>query len=409
MLSSSFLEMRKRNAVNILRVVREQPGLSRADVARICDLARSTVSSVVDDLVQSELVQETGSKTSSRGRRPVGLMFSPNSRVVIGISLDDYRTEIVLCDLNGCVRGVSTKQPARTKNLQSIGLSILSEVQKLLAGQKIDRSRISGIGLAVPGPVQSNKNAVQNGENLDYAALEKLLSSELNCPIVIESNTNMAALAESRLGAARESKEALVVRLGHEVRSALIVDHNLLKGVQGRAGELGHIIVPGFDAVCKCGKRGCINAVAATDAILFRCRSAGAKVEDIDAVISAAIGGNRNCKEALTDAGAAVGYGIAICINILAPPDLMVTGRLVAAGDVLLNPLREAVTKFAIAENFHNCNLVFDSSHSHIEAIGASLAALLQEDFFLHLVSRICPALTEEGKTSMGRALIESV
>ena len=63
----------------------------------------------------------------------------------------------------------------------------------------------------------------------------------------------MAALAESHLGAARDSEEALVVRLGHEVRSALIIDHKLLKGAEGRAGELGHVRVPGIDRACKCG------------------------------------------------------------------------------------------------------------------------------------------------------------
>jgi N-acetylglucosamine repressor len=108
MLSSSFIEMRRRNAVRILQTVREQPGLSRADIARTCDLAKSTVSSVV------------GCKESSRGRRPVGLSFNSSSRITVGISLDHTRTEIVLSNLDGVVQSVRTKKHQRRNNIQSI-------------------------------------------------------------------------------------------------------------------------------------------------------------------------------------------------------------------------------------------------------------------------------------------------
>ncbi len=379
--------MRRRNAESILQAVRQQPGLSRADVARVCDLAKSTVSSVVDELVKSELVDETGSKESSRGRRPVGLMFNPNSRVAVGLSLDHNRLVIVLCNLDGIVQAVRTKKLTRRNNLQSVASIVLPELQRLLADQDLVPSKIAGAGLAVPGPLPSVPAACTEGDKLNYESLRKQLARELKCSVVIDSNTNMAALAESRLGAARDCEEALVVRLGQEVRSALIVDHKLLKGAQGRAGELGHVKAPGIERACKCGKRGCINSVAATDAILSRCQSSGAQFDDIDEVISSAIGGDRHCREALIDAGLAVGYGIAICINILAPPHLILTGRLVAAGNLLLDPLREAITKFATTDNLLNCNLVFDDSHNHIEAIGASLASLSEDDFLLNLIS----------------------
>ena len=82
-----------------------------------------------------------------------------------------------------------------------------------------------------------------------------------------------------------------------------------------------------------------------------------------------------------------MGYGIASCINILAPFDVIVTGRLVAAGNLLVDPLREAISAFSTTDNLRTCNLIFDDSHKHIEAIGASLAALLHDNFVLNLVS----------------------
>jgi predicted NBD/HSP70 family sugar kinase len=382
MLSSSFIEMRRRNAVRILQTVREQPGLSRADIARTCDLAKSTVSSVVDELVQEAILQEIGCKESSRGRRPVGLSFNSSSRITVGISLDHTRTEIVLSNLDGVVQSVRTKKHQRRNNIQSISSTLVSELQKLLADQKLGPDSIGAIGLAVPGPLSS----VNARNDLDYEALRQWLSKEMNCPVLIDSNANMAALAESRLGVAQDSVEALVVRLGHEVRSALIIDQRLVKGAHGRAGELGHLSVPGIEILCKCGKLGCINAVAAMDAIVGRCLTYGAQVMDIDDVISAAMRGDEQCKNVLADAGHAIGYGIASCINILAPADVIVTGRLVAAGSILIDPLNGAIAKFASADNLRNCNFEFDDSQNHIEAIGASLAVLLQDDFLLSLV-----------------------
>ncbi|MBS1999562.1 MAG: ROK family transcriptional regulator [Cyanobacteria bacterium SZAS LIN-2] len=387
MASPSFLEMRSRNVVRILQAVRQQPGLSRAEVSRCCDLAKSTVSVIVDELVESTILQEIGSRESFRGRRPVGLIFNPSSRIVAGISLDHSRTEFVICDLDATVLAVRTKKHARRSSLQYSASTLLSELQRLLIEKKIDWTSVCGIGLAAPGPLSSGYVVTESGENLDYELFRTKLARECNCPVVVDSNTNMAALAESRTGAARDSEEALVIRLGHEVRSTLIIDHKQLKGAQGRAGELGHVSVPGLDERCRCGRRGCINAVASVDAVISLCRQQGTAVQDIEEVISAALRGDKKCQKVLSEAGRAVGFGIASCINVLAPPDVIVTGRLIAAGNILLTPLHEAIEKYAVAESLRSCNLIFDDSQNHIEAIGASLAVLLQDDFLGHLVS----------------------
>lgn len=387
MLSTSFFDMRNRNVVRILQTVWRQPELSRADIARTCDLAKSTVSSIVDELVQSAVLQETGSKASNGGRRPVGLVFNPDWRLSVGISLDHNRVEIVLCNLDGIVQSVQTKTLTGRSCCSTLILTVLSELQRMLDGQKLRRSQIAVVGLSMPGPLPPSQIIFLEGEAINYETFRMLLAKELNCPVIVDSNANMAALAESRLGTVTLSNDVFVLRLSHEVRSALIVDHKLQKGAQGRAGEIGHVRVPGIDRMCQCGKCGCINSVASTVAIVDRIRSSGIKVGDIDDVISAAVAGDKVCRHALAEAGQAVGYGIACCINILAPTDLIVTGRLVAAGEIFLEPLRNAIGESATPENLINCNLTFDDALSHIEAIGAGLAALSQDDFLLNLVS----------------------
>lgn len=387
MLSSSFVDMRNRNAVRILKAVRQQPELSRADVARICDLAKSTVSSVVDEFVESSILQETGSKASKGGRCPVGLIFNAAARLSLGISVDSDRIEIALCDLDGSIHAVRTKKYAGKKTAHAYLAAVLLEVQRSLRRENMLRSHIAAIGLSVPGPLPATRGLPSDTDAMDYAQLQALLSRELECAVVLDSNTNMAALAESRLGVLHESEEVLVVRLSDEVRSALITGRKLYQGAKGRAGELGHIKLPNIKGDCKCGSRGCINTVAGTEAIVDECRLRGAAVDDIDGVVAAAIEGSEIVSRVLAGAGKAIAYGIANCINILAPTDLIVTGRLIAAGDAFLLPLRTAVGELSSDENLRNCNLVFDDSRNHIEAIGASLAALAQDSFLLSLVS----------------------
>ncbi len=363
--------------MRIIQTIREQPGVSRADLARESDLAKSTVSSVVDELVQSLLLQETGSKMSSQGRRPVGLSFNASSRAVVGISIDHNRFEIAICNLDGVFNGVRTRKLSRLKDMSKFASVLLSELQKLLTSQNMELAKIGGVGLAVPGPLTP-----------DYEKLQELLSKELNCPLLIDSNTNMAAFGESRLGAARNINDALVVRLGYEVRSALIIGNKLFKGSGGRAGELGHLTVPGNNRFCKCGKQGCINASASIDAIIDGCRESGLKVADIDEVIRSGLGGEVRCKEVLRIAGKSIGYGIASCLNLLAPSNVIITGQLVEAGKLILDPIQEALVEHATTENFSNCNLIIGDMQNHIEAVGASLAVLFQENFLMNLISR---------------------
>ncbi len=380
MLSSSFLEMRKRNALSILHTVRLHPGLSRADVARICDLAKSTVSSIVDELVQTEIIQETGSKTSSRGRRPVGLVFYPGAQISLGISLDDDRIEMAMCNLDGEVEAVRRKKYARKLDLNSITSLIFSELDDLLKTRGKGPGAVFGVGLAVPGPVSDAASSFVNGMKIDLQALKTQLMEKLSCEVEIDSNTNMSAIAESRFGEIRNSEEALIVRLGGEVRSALIRYHQVQKGNLGLAGDLGNLRMPGVNE--------CINSLAGSDKIVSKCRSVGVDVEQIDDVISAALQGNNHCKNAIARAGNAIAFGIASAINIIAPSDVMITGKLVGAGKLLTQPIRSGLSEYASKANLLNCNVVYSTSQKQTEARGASLAPLQQDQLLSKLIDR---------------------
>lgn len=391
--SPSFLAMRQRNAICILQAVRKNPGLSRAQVAIDCTLAKSTVSSIVEDLLKTGVLLEQSWQVSSRaGRRPVGLTFNPEARVSIGISLDSDRIDTVISNLDGKLLKVRRKSlaPGQTRTLteESLTAAVVAELEAILKARNLNAQRVAGLGLAAPGPISTSESTSIRGRQFNLATLSQSLCKKLDfqCRPLLDSNTNMAALAENRLGAAKHSEDALVVRLGTEIRSALLVNHRLLRGTKGLAGGIGHIVVPDNNIICSCGKTGCINSIAAADSIVSLCQNSGAAVDSIDDVIELALAGERNCCLVLEEAATAIGFGIASAINIVAPSSLIITGQLLNALDVVSVPLSTSLKKYCTGENLQNCNVIFSNSEKHSEAVGASLAPVLQEDFLVNLV-----------------------
>ena len=385
--SPSFLEMRNRNAINILMAVRESPGMSRAELSKVCDLAKSTLSSIVDQLTGANILTESGPKPSVSGRRAVGLVFNPTCRFSIGMSIDNDRIECALSDLDGEL--VATRRKRIQRNLDSDALASMAvqELGKLLASKSPAAKGFVGLGIAAPGPITPSLLSNLNGIPLNLEKLAKHLIERLslNCRPVFDSNTNMAAIAECRRGKGSEGEITVVVRLGTEVRAAVMKDRELLRGYQGLAGNIGHIVAPGKALDCNCGRSGCINAVAGTDSIVAICKALGVEIQQIDDVIAAAKAGETRCRKTLDVAATAIGYGIACAVNIIAPAEVIITGKLVEAGGCMQAPMEAALRGYCSILN--GCNLVYSFEDHYSEAVGASLAPLLNSSFLASLVS----------------------
>ena len=385
--SPSFLEMRSRNAIHILQAVRESPGMSRAELAKVCDLAKSTVSSIVDQLTEATILTESGPKPSISGRRAVGLVFNPKCRFSIGISIDNDRIECALSDLDGKLAATRRKRLQQNLDADSLASTVCHEVGKMLATKSINATGFVGLGIAAPGPISPGRQATLNGNPIHLESLAKYLLEKLslNCRLGFDSNTNMAAIAECHRSSAGLGEVTLVVRLGSEVRAAVMKDRELLRGKEGLAGNIGHIVCPDNTRDCYCGRRGCINAVAGINSIVTICRALGAPVQHIDDVIAAAKHGDNRCITALANAATAIGYGIACAVNILAPSELIVTGKLVESGQHVQNPLETALKLYSLSSN--HCDIHWNSQAQYSEAVGASLLPLQDNTFLAALVS----------------------
>lgn len=379
--SPSFTEMRRRNSLDVVSLVRKIPGLSRAEIATEVRLAKATVSLIVDDLLQKEVLQELGAKASAGGRRAIGLAFNPTFGYVLGICLDE--TEVIGCllDLNGILLKEFKAHLGPGWQWQQAGEFLIDQLDNALAEQVRPRTAILGIGAGVPGPITLRSGGEATNILQHCERVIQLLQGCISCPVAVDSNTNMAALAETREVGVGYSDLVLVVRLGQRIRSAVWVGGSILNGSSGLAGELGHIKTPHNQFRCFCGARGCVNAVAGSGAMLERCAAAGVDLSNLEDLISCCQTGNQQARRIVNEAVEALGFAIATSVALLAPHVVIISGSSGAVQDYILEPLREAVSRLAPEDNYKNCRIVSGSSAQRSESFGAALLALKEYSF----------------------------
>ncbi len=228
-----------RNQRQMLKLIRAGGEVSRAELAKLTGLTRPTVSSVIGELLDSELIMETGKGVSSGGKRPIMLKIQPDSGYAIGIDLaDEYQIRGVLCDLNGQV--VRHKNLSYDNNFESI-LKTVTDLVKLLWCD-----RIRGIGIAVSGLVDPEHKEIVSSSNFDIAGrnLSGLLQERFLLPVWLEKRPNAAALAEKQTGCGVPFKSLVYVTSGRGVGAGIIVDGKIFRGGFGSAGEIGQMLMP---------------------------------------------------------------------------------------------------------------------------------------------------------------------
>ncbi len=389
MRSQSFLEMRRRNALSIVAIVREHGDISRADLARAANLSPATVSSIVDDLLQAGVLKETGAKASTRGRRPIGLTFNARSRLAAGISIEPEFIRMALCDLDGYPISEATHKHAFEENIPLLTNFLVARLKDLLKGSGNPFKRLGAIGIALPGPISNDQTSMLDSvgmptATIEYQRLWALLEQKLRRPIIIDSHVNMAVLAENTLGSPKPPESLLLVRLGPVIRSAFLVHGAVVHGQRGSAGELGHVPVPGNTRRCRCRNDGCLNTIAANGAVVDTCRSQGIEVTTVAEVLDGARAGNAVCSAAVAEIARGVGFALAMAINLLGPHRVIVSGSLTTGGDMFLVPLLATARRYALPNNFDKCVISGSILQQKGEPIGAALRVLqLQLDGLL--------------------------
>lgn len=371
-ISQSFSEMRQRNSDDIVRLIKTNSGMSRAQVAKEAGLAKATVSAIVEELLKKQLLQEIGSQASSGGRPAVGLAVNPNYGYTLGISLDFNEITACIIDLDGSIKHEWQIQIEKTWGAKRLYDFFSEKLKLVLASSALSQSHLLCTGIAIPGPIEEEWSDSKDDDLKEFKEFIQIYRSSTISPVFSETNTNMSALAETKDLVLFHSGTILVVRIGHHIRSALLQGVHLLTDA---GGDFGHIKVSNSSETCHCGAVGCLNTIASTEAMLSRARKSGVNAKKIKDLALTAKNSNSNLQSVFDDAGNALGEALANCINLIGPQLVVITGRGQDAGDLLVTPIVKKIDQMALSRNRAKCRILLGSSKTSSECYGAALSA----------------------------------
>ena len=391
--SGSLESLRERNRRQLLDALRRRGSASRADLARITGLSRSTVSTLVSDLQSHGLVIEQEGRAGSesdgegrapqQGRPPTLLTLDRSAGLVLGIDFGHEIVHVAIADLSRTILAERTR-PLDVDNSAARAIDVAVELaDEVVAAADVGSDRLLGAGVGLSGPIDVAAGTVHTGKILPgWAGVKPAeeLAARLGLHVHLDNDANLGALAEVTLGAGVGARDAIYLMVSGGVGAGLILGGELYRGSGGTAGELGHVLVDESGPICRCGNRGCLEMMAGGRAITALLRDSHGDDITLDEVMALAADGDSGARRAIADAGRVLGRSIAALVNAFNPELVIVGGAVSAAGDVLLDPLQEAVHRYAIPSAAADVRITRGVLGERAEVLGALELAARQSD-----------------------------
>jgi predicted NBD/HSP70 family sugar kinase len=387
----SLESLRELNRRRVLQVLGTSGPTSRAEIARRTGLSRSTISSLVTDLLGSGLVTEVddGERTAPSvqgGRPPVLVALDRSAGVALGIDFGHHHLRVAVADLGHTVLAQASAEREPDRRASDDLDAAIGLVDRVLAEAGADRGQVLGAGMGLPAPIDRASGTVGASALLPGWVAVRAgaeLERRLGLPVQVDNDANLGALAEWTWGAGRDCGELAYIKVSSGIGAGLVVGGRLFRGASGTAGEIGHTTVDENGPVCRCGNRGCLEVVAGGPAILELLRPLRGRGLALTDVLTLAAGGDLGARRVLGDAGRQIGIAVANLCNLFNPERVVVGGTLGQAGNVLLDPMREAVRRGAIRAAAETATIVPGQLGERAEVLGALALVLREPDRFV--------------------------
>lgn len=372
-------------------VIKEAP-ISRADIAVYLGLNKGTVSTLVQELIEEQLIYESGPGQSSGGRRPVMLLFNEKAGFSIGIDIGVHYVLGVLTDLKGNIVYEINKR-LKAHSYQEVAPVLTSVIADLINRSPKSHYGIIGVGIAVPGLVNRD-GEILIAPNLGWEniLLKEEIEQRFNIPVTMENEANSGAYGEKLYGIGKNFDNILYVSVGIGIGVGVILNGELFLGTNGFAGEAGHMMVQVNGKNCSCGSNGCWELYASERALLEEAKKLELPGVDkdnlsIEILCEMALDGNEGVLDLFKTIGTYLGVGLHNIINTFNPEQVIIGNRLALAKDWLQKPIKEFIHQHTIKWHQENLTVSFSKLMTFAAAIGVS--ALSAEEFLKKSVSSI--------------------
>jgi predicted NBD/HSP70 family sugar kinase len=341
------------NKEKILNLLYRERELTKLDISRKIHVSIPTVISNVNELIEDGLVEESRVASSTGGRKPMIVSFLPNSRYAFGVDISSEKTRVILTNLNLDIKYDEEFTIHPAMDVEDMMRKISGIVKRALSHTKIEEKKVLGIGFSLQGTVNEEnlvlELAVNIGmKNLDFKKYEKFF----DFPIFIENEANAAAIAELKVGIAKEEKSLIYISISSGLGTGLVIEGNLYKGKNKRAGEIGHMTIVPDGKPCRCGRNGCWELYASQRALLNTFNNLNkVKIDSLTEFFNILNDGNECAATCLEQYLSSLAVGIQNIVLIFDPNYIVIGGEISRYADFYMEALKE---KIFVENSFFN-------------------------------------------------------
>ncbi len=368
----------------ILNIIREKQPISRINIARLTGLNKSTVSSIISELLKDDLIFEEVNEDQNVGRNPINLSLKLGKYYVGAINIDSSLTRFAVADIDGSVKGTSSFE-TESKEQNKFIEKCAAEILRLCKNHGI--SRLEGLGVSVAGIVDSEKLTVNFAPNLGWedfnigALLKEKLPQVKN--ISVGNDAKSSALAELWFGSHElDLSNFVFLSIGQGIGSGIVVENKLLNGEFQASGEFGHMIIYEGGELCTCGNNGCWEAYASDRAIVKRYieKKPGKIDHSVDFIaqdiIDLAKKNDAVAIEILKQTGYYLGLGIANIIKAIDPHAIIIGGKITQVWDIIYPEIMTIVKQRAYFGKKKNIKILPTTLTTLPRLMGAATLAI---------------------------------
>lgn len=363
----------------MLEILKDGVPRTKRELALLTGQARTTVAQRLSVLTESGLVRESPDAAATGGRPSVAYEFNLEDKVVAAVDLGANHATYALTDLAGSVIVHATDQVRIGDGPAAIMALVYERLDGLLERLARPTARIVAIGIGLPGPVEQGSGRPTSPPIMpgwDGYDVREALSARYGAPTFVDNDANLLALGERAL-AWPDVDDLVFVKVATGIGAGLISGGRLLHGAEGAAGDLGHVYSEAAgQRACRCGNRGCLEALAGGMSIAALLTEAGVPASSPSDIVELVRQGNIQAIQALREAGRALGEVLAACTALLNPRVIVLGGEIVEAGEPLLAGVRESVYSRALPLASRNLRVTVAQSGALGGIIGAARMAI---------------------------------
>jgi predicted NBD/HSP70 family sugar kinase len=383
-------DLRRRNRAMVIAAVRRAGQPSRTEIAATTGLSHSTISAISSDLIGEGILTESKPSEAGslrRGRPQVGLSLNPEAAAVMTVVLSLNFLSVAVIDYAGQVISEEQRRlDTQTMSRDALIGECVGIVRRRLEDPDLDVRSVARIALAIQGITDTHARAMLWSPITPHTdiAFADILEDEFGIPATVENDCNMMAIALRWRDPDRYRDDFIAILLSHGIGMGLVLKGELFTGTHSSGGEFGHMIHQPNGALCRCGRRGCVEAYAGNYAIWRNARQLGEDAEpvadvsdaDMRALATAAREKDGPEREAYRKAGEALGYGLGSLFALIDPAPVAMVGVSAAAFDLIEPALRKAIAQTAGGQ--HSKSISFDTEPNELPLIreGCAMRAL---------------------------------